>query len=72
MTLSAKEFIEKMKLENENITTEELMIGFAKVHVEESLKSAHNDAKWHFNGRAWDDVYNKRFLLKSYPDSKIV
>lgn len=72
MTQTAKEFIEKMKLENENITTEELMIGFAKIHVEEALKSAHHAAIWELDGRAWDRVYNKRFLLQSYPDSKIM
>ena len=70
--LSAKELIEKMTLENPNITTEEMMIEFAKVHVRESLQAAHHAAVWELDGRAWDRVYNKRFLLQSYPDSKIV
>ncbi len=71
MTQTAKEFIEKMTSENESVTVEGLMIQFAKMHVEEALKSAHYAAVWELDGRAWDNVYNKKFILKSYPESKI-
>jgi hypothetical protein len=72
MIYSAKEFIEKMTSENESITVEGLMIEFAKMHVRESLKSAHYAAVWELDGRAWDRVYNRKFLLECYPDIKIV
>lgn len=71
MTQTAKEFIEKMTSENESVTVEGLMIEFAKMHVVEALKSAHHAAVWELDGRAWDRVYNKKFLLLSYPESKI-
>jgi hypothetical protein len=48
------------------------MIEFAKMHVRESLKSAHYAAVWELDGRAWDRVYNRKFLLECYPDIKIV
>lgn len=71
MIYSAKEFIEKMTSENESVTVEGLMIEFAKMHVSETLKSAHYAAVSTLDGRAWDCVYNKRFLLQCYPESKI-
>jgi hypothetical protein len=70
--MTAKEFIEKMTSENESVTTEVLMIEFAKMHASEALKSAHYAAVSTLDGRAWDCVYNKRFLLLAYPDSKII
>ena len=70
--MTAKEFIEKMTSENEGITTEELMIGFAKMHVGDALKSAHYAAVSTLDGRAWDVVYNKKFLLLAYPNSKVI
>jgi hypothetical protein len=48
-----------------------LMIEFTKMHVEEVLKYAHQSAVWELDGRAWERVYNRRFLLECYPDSKI-
>lgn len=70
--LSAKELIEKMRSENEEVTVEELMIEFAKIHVKKSLQAAHDAAVWELDGRSWGNVYNKKFLLDSYPDSKII
>lgn len=71
MVLSAKEFSEKMISENPNITANEIMIEFAKEHVKEALQSAHYAAVSNLDGRAWDSVYNKRFLLNAYPESKV-
>lgn len=71
MVLSAKEFSEKMTAENTGVTTDEIMIEFAKEHVKEALLSAHYAAVNELDGRAWDNVYNKRFLLKAYPENKI-
>jgi hypothetical protein len=65
--MTAKELIEKMK----GSTTEELMIEFAKMHVRESLRSAHDAAVSGIDGRGWTNVYNKRFLLECYPENKI-
>lgn len=70
--MTAKQFIEKMTSENESVTTEELMIEFAKMHVDEALKSAHYAAVSTLDGRAWDTVYNKKFLLLAYPKSKVI
>ena len=66
--MTAKELIEKM----EGSTTEELMIEFAKIHVREALRSAHHSAVSEMDGRGWTNVYNKRFLLECYPESKII
>ena len=66
--MTAKELIEKM----EGSTTEELMIEFAKMHVRESLRSAHDAAIFEMDGKGWTNVYNKRFLLECYPESKII
>lgn len=70
--MTAKEFIEKMTSENESVTVEGLMIEFAKMHVQEALKSAHYAAVSTLDGRSWDCVYNRKFLLIAYPDSKII
>ena len=50
---------------------EQLMIEFAKMHVQAALMAAHKSAVWELDGRAWDRVYNKRFLLQAYPADKI-
>lgn len=71
MILSAKEFSEKMVLENPDITANEVMVEFAKEHVKAALSAAHYAAVSNLDGRAWDCVYNKRFLLQSYPENKI-
>ena len=66
--ITAKELIEKMS----GATTEELMIEFAKLHVNATLTAAHYAAVSNLDGRAWDCVWNKKFLLQCYPESKIV
>lgn len=71
MEQSAQEFMEKMLVENENITMSEIMIEFAKEHVKAALQSAHYAAVHELDGRAWDRVYNRRFLLQSYNETKI-
>ena len=52
-------------------TVEEVLIGFTKMHVQAALMAAHKSAVWELDGRAWDRVYNKRFLLQAYPADKI-
>jgi hypothetical protein len=71
MVLSAKEFSEKMTTENPGVTANEIMIEFAKEHVKQALLSAHNAAIFELDGRAWDKVYNKKFLLQCYSEDKI-
>ncbi len=50
---------------------ENMMIEFATMHVKAALMAAHKSAVWELDGRAWDRVYNKRFLLQAYPADKI-
>ncbi len=71
MVLSAKEFSEKMTTENPDVTANEIMIEFAKEHVKAALQSAHYAAVYELDGRAWDKVYNRRFLLQCYSEDKI-
>lgn len=71
MEQTAQEFMEKMMTQNENITMSEIMIEFAKEHVKAALQSAHHAAVYELDGRAWDKVYNKKFLLQSYSEDRI-
>lgn len=71
MEQSAQEFIDKMKMENENITMADIMIEFAKAHVRSALASAHNAAIYEFDGRCWKNIYNTRFILHSYNEDRI-
>jgi hypothetical protein len=71
MEQSAQEFMVKMMEENENITMNEIMIEFAKGHVRSALASAHNAAVYEMTGNCWSNIYNRKFILTSYPEDKI-
>lgn len=71
MDLTAEEFLRKLLLDNEEVSTTEIMIAFAKEHVRMALSSAQSEAIWQLDGRCWDGVYDKRFILKSYPEYRI-
>lgn len=69
--ITAQELSDKLISENPNITTSEMMIEFAKLHVDLCLKSAHTQASEYFDGRCWRGVYDTKFILKSYSEDKI-
>jgi hypothetical protein len=71
MDRDAKEFIGEMMLDNPNITMSEIMIEFAKIHVKSALASAHNAAVFEMDGRCWSNLYNRKFILESYPEDRI-
>ncbi len=71
MEQSAQEFMVKMMEENENITMSEIMIEFTRCHVRSALASAHNAVVYEMDGRCWSNVYNRKFILVSYPEDKI-
>jgi hypothetical protein len=64
--MTAKKLITKMKLENPDVTTEELMIEFAKYHTQLALIQANHNAKSELTGQCWSNVYDRNFLLRSY------
>jgi hypothetical protein len=64
--MTAKKLIIRMKLENPDITTEELMIEFAKYHTQLALIQANHNAKSELTGQCWSNVYDRNFLLRSY------
>ena len=67
-TVTAKELIKQL---GGIMNTEELMTEFARMHVRKSLTAAHYAAVSTLDGRAWDTVYNKKFLLQCYPENLI-
>lgn len=69
--LTSQELFEKMTSDNEDVTISEIMVEFAKIHVETALREAHQGAKSTFDGRCWSNVYDTGFLLKSYPSHRI-
>jgi hypothetical protein len=71
MDLTAEEFLKKMVLDNEEVSMVDVMVEFAKEHVKSALMAAHYDAVSQLDGRCWSMVYEKRFILKSYPEDKI-
>ncbi len=71
MEQSAQEFMERMMEKNENITMSEIMIEFAKCHVRSALASAHNAAVYEMTGNCWSNIYNRKFILTSYPEDRI-
>jgi|Laugresu1bdmlbsd_1035121.scaffolds.fasta_scaffold37525_1 hypothetical protein len=64
--MTAKKLIIRMKLENPDVTTEELMIEFAKYHTQLALIQANHNAKSELTGQCWSNVYDRNFLLRSY------
>ncbi len=71
MEQSAQEFMERMMQKDENITMSEIMIEFAKCHVRSALASAHNAAVYEMTGNCWSNIYNRKFILTSYPEDRI-
>ncbi len=69
--MTAKDWARLVGEDGNGSTVEEVLIGFAKMHVQAALMAAHKSAVWELDGRAWDRVYNKRFLLQAYPADKI-
>ena len=67
-TVTAKELIKQL---GGIMNTEELMTEFARMHVRKALTAAHYAAVSTLDGRAWDCVYDKRFLLQCYPENLI-
>jgi len=70
--MTAKKLIIRMKLENPDVTTEELMIEFAKYHTQLALIQANHNAKSELTGQCWSNVYDKNFLLRSYSLDNVV
>jgi hypothetical protein len=67
-TVTANELIKQL---GGIMNTEEMMIEFARMHVRKSLMAAHYTAVSTLDGRAWDTVYNKKFLLQCYPEDVV-
>jgi hypothetical protein len=67
-TVTAKELIKQL---GSIMNTEELMTEFARMHVRKALTAAHYAAVSELDGRAWDTVYNKKFLLQCYPEGMV-
>ena len=70
-SMTAKDWARLVGEDGNGSTVEEVLIGFATMHVQAALMAAHKSAVWELDGRAWDRVYNKRFLLQAYPVDKI-
>ena len=63
---TAKEFLETDK--DWNRTTAQMMIEFAKLHVEAALKEAEKETVKHISKTILElNMYNKNSILKSYP-----
>ncbi len=61
----AKELFDKMLLENDECTSTEMMIAFAKIHVTEALKQASENAESYVIGGLTSDV-DKESILNAY------
>jgi hypothetical protein len=72
---TARELFDKMTDENDEITSTEMMIEFAKIHVEAALKEASKKAKIterkvtldNTGGYVRVPTIYKRYILNSYP-----
>jgi hypothetical protein len=67
-TVTANELVKQL---GGIMNTEEMMIEFARMHVRKSLMAAHYAAVNTLDGRAWDTVYDKRFLLQCYSEDMV-
>jgi len=67
-TVTANELVKQL---GGIMNTEEMMIEFARMHVRKSLMAAHYAAVSTLDGRAWDTVYNKKFLLQCYSEDMV-
>lgn len=45
----------------------DMMIEFAKLHVEKALLEADRKAEYEFSEEAWSYIDDKEFIVKSYP-----
>ena len=68
---TAKQLFDKMLEADEECTSTEMMIEFAKLHVEQALKAALNSVEYvDGNDSAVDDI-DEESILSSYPLSNI-
>ena len=68
---TAKQLFDKMLEADEECTSTEMMIEFAKLHVEQALKVALNSVEYvDGNDSAVDDI-DEESILNSYPLSNI-
>ena len=63
--ITAEELFDKMLLENNECTSIEMMIAFAKIHVTEALKQASENAESYVIGGLTSDV-DKESILNAY------
>ncbi len=70
---TAKELFDKMLSDNDETTSTEMMIEFAKLHVQSALKQASEKAKitYEYSGNTGseycDEFVDKDSILNSYP-----
>ena len=69
--ITARELFDKMVSENPNVEVTEVMIEFAKLHVNKALRAAHTQAADIMDGRCWQNVYDRSFILKSYSETRV-
>lgn len=69
--ITAQELFDKMVSENPNVEVTEVMIEFAKLHVNKALRAAHTQAADIMDGRCWQNVYDRSFILKSYSETMV-
>ena len=67
-TVTANELVKQL---GGIMNKEEMMIEYDMMHVRKSLMAAHYAAVSTLDGRAWDCVYNKKFLLQCYPEAMV-
>lgn len=70
--ISAKELFEKMLSENDECTSTEMMIEFARLHVKEALKKASKEATAGNSDGYYSSLIDKDSILKSYSLDNIV
>lgn len=68
---TAKELFDKMISENDEVTSTEMMIEFAKLHVQAALKTAANEATTKFIPFTDDEEVDKYSILTAYSLDKI-
>ena len=69
--MTAKEMFDKMLLENDECTSTEMMVAFAKYHVEQALREVSNNAETSIIKYTDDYEINKDSILNTYPLSNI-
>jgi hypothetical protein len=69
--ITAKELFDKMLEENDECTSTEMMIVFAKIHVTEALKEASENAESYVIGGLTSEV-DKESILNAYPLDNVV